>query len=79
MNTDNLEKYEYNTYSQNGEDGILEEVFKRLGLDEFKLNKYFILTYTAKDINLNKSKKINFILSEVDKIIYKEYMKQINA
>ena len=79
MNTDNLEKYEYNTYSQNGEDGILEEVFKRLGLDEFKLNKYFILTYTAKDINFNKLKKINFILSEVDKIIYKEYMKQINA
>ena len=79
MNTDNLEKYKYNTYSQNGGDGILEEVFKRLGLDEFKLNKYFILTYTAKDINLNKSKKINFILSEVDKIIYKEYMKQINA
>jgi hypothetical protein len=79
MNTDNLEKYEYNTYSQNGEDGILEEVFKRLGLDEFKLKKYFILTYTAKDINFNKLKKINFILSEVDKIIYKEYMKQINA
>ena len=79
MNTDNVEKYKYNTYSQNGEDGILEEVFKRLGLDEFKLKKYFILTYTAKDINFNKSKKINFILSEVDKTIYKEYMKQINA
>jgi hypothetical protein len=79
MNTDNLEKYKYNTYSQNGGDGILEEVFKRLGLDEFKLNKYFILTYTAKDINFSKSKKINFVLSEVDDIIYEEYIKQINA
>ena len=46
---------------------------------QFKLKKYFILIYTANDINLNKSKKINFVLSEVDKIIYEEYMKQINA
>ena len=28
MNTDNLKKYKYNTYSQNGEDGILEEFLK---------------------------------------------------
>lgn len=46
---------------------------------QFKLKKYFILTFTARDINFNKSKKINFVLSEVDKIIYEEYIKQINA
>ena len=46
---------------------------------QFKLKKYFILIYTANDINFSKSKKINFVLSEVDKIIYEEYMKQINA
>lgn len=47
MNTDNLKKYKYNTYSQNGEDGILEEVFKRLGLDEF--NKFWVVEFGAWD------------------------------
>jgi hypothetical protein len=47
MNTDNLEKYKYDTYSQNGEDGILEEVFKRLGLDEF--NKFWVVEFGAWD------------------------------
>jgi hypothetical protein len=47
MKTDNLEKYKYNIYSQNGEDGIIEEVFKRLGLDEF--NKFWVVEFGAWD------------------------------
>ena len=47
MKTDNLEKYKYNIYSQNGEDGIIEEVFKRLGLDKF--NKFWVVEFGAWD------------------------------
>lgn len=33
-----LNKYEYNVFSQSGEDGIIEEIFKRIGIT----NKYFV-------------------------------------
>tara|TARA_B100000900_G_C20602168_1_gene726101 strand:- start:9064 stop:10206 length:1143 start_codon:yes stop_codon:yes gene_type:complete len=48
-------------------------------LEQYKLKKYFIFTFTALNINFAKSKKINFVLNEIDKIIYEEYMKEINA
>ena len=48
-------------------------------LEQYKLKKYFISTFTALNINFAKSKKINFVLNEIDKIIHEEYMKEINA
>lgn len=33
-----LNKYEYNIYSQNGEDGMIEEIFHRIG----HTNQYFV-------------------------------------
>ncbi len=37
-NPKRLNKYEYKVYSQNGEDGIIEEIFKLIG----ETTKYFI-------------------------------------
>lgn len=48
-------------------------------LNQFNLKKYFILIYTAKNIDFKKAKKINFRLPEIDNIIFEEYMKEINA
>ncbi len=48
-------------------------------LYQYKFKRYFIHIYTDMDTNLKKAKKINYDISEIDKIIYKEYLKKINV
>jgi hypothetical protein len=44
-----LNKYEYQVYSQNGEDGIIHEIFKRIGTT----NKFFVEFGSANGIECN--------------------------
>tara|TARA_B100000900_G_scaffold416038_1_gene448666 strand:- start:1100 stop:2242 length:1143 start_codon:yes stop_codon:yes gene_type:complete len=48
-------------------------------LQKYKLKKFLIYIYAAFDVSLKKSKKINFEQAEIENIIYKEYVKEVNA
>lgn len=74
----NLHKYKYNTYSQNGEDGVIEKILK-ISFHKEKLNT---LEFGAGDIeknsntfNLIKKNKINFsIFIEKDETLYNKLL-----
>jgi hypothetical protein len=74
----NLSKYKKNIYSQCGEDGIIQEVFKRLKKAKIKINKKCCEfgawngIYASNTYNLIKKQNYEAILIEDDKKKFRE-------
>ena len=78
-NTHNLKQYSHNVYSQNGEDGILDEIIKRLNFKKNKSNWCVEFgawdgIYLSNTFNLVKS-GWNAIYIEGDKNKFKDLLK----
>ena len=43
----NLNNYKYNKYSQNGEDGLIEEIFRRLDILDYE--NFWVVEFGAWD------------------------------
>jgi hypothetical protein len=80
-----LSEYKYNNYSQNGEDGILEEILKRLGDFGVSLDKYCCEfgawdgIFYSNTYNLVKNLGYNAVLIEGDQNKYKTLQKNFQS
>ena len=78
----NLHKFKFDEYSQNGEDGVINEILKR----SFENKKLNVVEFGAGDIeknsntfNLLKNNKINFsVFIEMDQNLFKKLVKLKN-
>jgi hypothetical protein len=72
-------KYSYNVYSQNGEDGIINQILKELEIKKGTIVEFGAWDgiYLSNTYNLTKNDSFNFILIEGDFDKFKEYKKDL--
>lgn len=73
------EQYNYNIYSQNGEDGVIEELLNRLNITNGWVCEFGAWDgiYLSNTFNLIKNKSFNAVLIEGDKNKYIDLLKTV--
>ena len=73
------EQYNYNIYSQNGEDGVIEELLNRLNITNGWVCEFGAWDgiHLSNTFNLIKNKSFNAVLIEGDKNKYIDLLKTV--